>query len=216
MDETILKKCLGCGNPKALGEFYGNGRGGLMSQCRACFREKQRKSYQAKPKPAKKTLEQRFWEKVDKSGPVPGHVPEIGNCWVWTAGTTAYGYGQMSYMLKPWYAHRLSWLIANGDPGALCILHRCDNPACVRPEHLFVGSKLDNMQDKMAKGRGYIPDHKGEECYQAKLTDVTALEALRLYAEGSTLTELGERYGVTIQAIYALVRRKTWRHLQWP
>lgn len=81
-----------------------------------------------------------FWSKVDKTG----------ECWVWVAGRFVTGYG--AYRNQG--AHRVSWGLMNGPiPAGLFVLHRCDNPPCVRPDHLFLGTHTDNMHDKVAKGR---------------------------------------------------------------
>jgi HNH endonuclease len=86
----------------------------------------------------------RFWEKVDRSG----------DCWVWTAGTAHFGYGQFHLDGKPEKAHRISWILTYGPiPEGLLVCHHCDNPPCVNPRHLFVGSHRDNALDKVAKGR---------------------------------------------------------------
>jgi len=98
----------------------------------------------------------RFWSKVDKSGPVPSHVPEIGNCWKWRAVNKWYGH--FSVEKVRYYSHRLSWEIANGAiPTGMLVLHKCDNPECVRPEHLFIGTHLENALDKIRKGRANSP-----------------------------------------------------------
>lgn len=94
-----------------------------------------------------KPLAERFWEKVRKSD----------GCWEWTGSRNAAGYGKLSEgaagspRLR---AHRVSWELANGPvPAGLWVLHRCDNPPCVRPDHLWLGTRLDNMQDCARKGR---------------------------------------------------------------
>lgn len=103
-------------------------------------------------------LTERFWRKVDKSGPAPAHVPEIGNCWTWIGGGIRdKGYGIFwlrGQMVRP---HRVSWLIAHGEMPTLCVLHRCDNRACVRPDHLREGTQLENIADRVAKGRSHRP-----------------------------------------------------------
>jgi hypothetical protein len=92
-------------------------------------------------------IKERFWSKVDKSGG--------GNtCWAWLAATTRGGYGNFSIDGKPRRAHRVVWEIVNGKiPDGLDCLHTCDNPPCVNPAHLFLGTKNDNMADMRAKGR---------------------------------------------------------------
>ena len=91
-----------------------------------------------------KTIE-RFWAKVDRSG----------DCWEWTAKGTPKGYGVFGLLRKSVYAHRLSWKMEVGEiPDGMCVCHRCDNPPCVRPSHLFLGTYADNMEDMVRKERG--------------------------------------------------------------
>ena len=97
------------------------------------------------PKP---TVEQRFWAKVDKESP--------NGCWEWTAGLNGAGYGQFTmWPASPVRAHRFSWELRHGPiPDGLCALHRCDNRPCVNPDHLFLGTRGDNIRDCFSKGRG--------------------------------------------------------------
>jgi len=86
----------------------------------------------------------RFWSKVDTSG----------ECWNWTASTDHDGYGYFAIGLKTAKSHRVSWEISNGPiPAGMHVLHKCDNPRCVRPSHLFLGTNSDNMSDKVTKRR---------------------------------------------------------------
>lgn len=107
----------------------------------------------------------RFWLKVDKKGPKQPHMRT--RCWTWlsassatnTYGTFAFPAGERWKHVK---AHRYSWQLTNGEiPAGMQVLHRCDNKRCVRPEHLFIGTQLDNMIDMVQKGRhrprGFIP-----------------------------------------------------------
>lgn len=85
-----------------------------------------------------------FWSRVDKSG----------DCWLWTKFVNSNGYGRLTYRRKQYSAHRIAFLLAVGDiPPGLNVLHRCDNPPCVRPDHLFLGTQADNMRDMAQKNR---------------------------------------------------------------
>lgn len=90
---------------------------------------------------------ERFWSKVART-------ENEADCWLWLGATRAGGYGSIRVARKLEMAHRVSYLLAHGsiDEG-LCVLHRCDNPACVNPAHLFLGTKKDNTSDRISKGR---------------------------------------------------------------
>jgi HNH endonuclease len=89
-----------------------------------------------------------FWKMVQKS-------PEPDGCWTWAGRKWRNGYGRTEMVPGEWSAHRAAWVVSNGTiPEGKHVLHRCDNPPCVRPDHLFVGTAKDNAQDRDAKGRG--------------------------------------------------------------
>ena len=92
----------------------------------------------------KKTITERFWDKVRVTG----------GCWMWTSARDRWGYGRFRTEVSHVGAHRMAWMLAVGlIPGDLCVLHRCDNPSCCNPDHLFLGTAKDNIHDAMRKGR---------------------------------------------------------------
>lgn len=101
----------------------------------------------------------RFWKNVDKNGPIPEHVPYLGNCWEWKGRQAKKQYGNISINGKPIYSHRVSYMIHYPDEDIenLNICHHCDNRACIRPTHLFAGTQKDNMKDCSLKGRMNTP-----------------------------------------------------------
>ena len=134
-------------------------------------------------------------------------------CWEWL-GAKASGYGRLSAGDRPRGAHRIAWEVNYGPiPAGLCVLHRCDNRGCVRPDHLFLGTSADNTADMMAKGRnGVNPDPlKGMQHAKAKLNDA---KVRAIHASYATHTALAQRYGVTKQVISAVRKGKTWKHVK--
>jgi HNH endonuclease len=106
----------------------------------------------------------RFWAKVDKYGPTPKRSPELGPCWLWQAAIDKRGYGRFGIgafkNCRVFFAHRVAFFLSGNDmPDHLMCCHRCDNPACCNPSHLFTGTHNDNMADMTLKGR-----NKDEAC----------------------------------------------------
>lgn len=158
-----------------------------------------------------KGAEATFWSKVNKRGPIPAHCPELGRCWIWTAGKDKDGYGQFHYRNEKdesinIRAHRFSYRLAFGElsDSKPCVCHHCDNPACIRPIHLFAGSNLDNDRDKDQKGRRPL----GEDSARAKFTNAQVLQIRKLYSSGKmNQRELGERFGASQLTISRIVRK---------
>jgi len=101
-----------------------------------------------------KDVIKRFWKKVDKNGPVPKQCPGLGPCWLWAGSKKTSGYGHIIYEGREIRAHRMAVIIEDGSiPEGMLVMHRCDNPPCVRRTHLIVGNTTDNNRDCVAKGR---------------------------------------------------------------
>ncbi len=145
----------------------------------------------------------RFWAKVDKS---PGHGPN-GDCWIWVGWfQRSYGAFKNNYVGQP--AHCYAYRTTIGPiPKNQLVCHSCDNRACVRPDHLFLGTHAQNMRDRNQKGR----QARGSRSGMAKLTDQKVRE---IRASSEIARNLAERYGVSANTINIVRRRESWRHVQ--
>lgn len=168
-----------------------------------------------KPGPKPMPIDVRFWRRVPKGN--------LDACWEWDGSRLAAGYGQFGLTRsRPVLAHRMAWELTHGPiPEGMHVLHRCDNPPCCNPTHLFLGSNSDNIADRVAKGRSPVGrEHwssrngdrvaRGERAGGAKLTQgkVDAIRQLR--AQGVTQRELAERFGVSRATIYLIQEGKRW------
>jgi hypothetical protein len=139
----------------------------------------------------------RFWDKAKKSE----------GCWEWTGCKQRTGYGR--FRLAGWtqMAHRVAWELVHGlIPKGMQVLHRCDNPGCVNPNHLFLGTQTDNIYDMTAKGRHY----RGERHKSAKLTESDVISIRMFDIPTRALSNL---YGVNRASIRAIKRGEKWKHL---
>ena len=137
------------------------------------------------------------------------------SCVEWQGARHKQGYGNTRYNGKGMGAHRRAWIEAHGPiADGMHVLHRCDNPACVRPDHLFLGTQRDNIADMDAKGRRrFGPTLRGDAAPWSKLTEVDIPVIRQLAADGMTPREIGRRYGVHYATIYLILRGKNWRHV---
>jgi hypothetical protein len=147
----------------------------------------------------------RFWAKVQMSD----------GCWLWTGGhDEAFAYGVTSVDGVRVRTHRRAWELTYGPiPPGLFVCHRCDVRACVRPDHLFLGTPADNLHDMWAKGRGFIPHRRGEANNKARLTVAQVQDLRRQAAAGASFRSLAAAVGVTHGTVSAAVNRKTWKHV---
>lgn len=139
------------------------------------------------------------------------NVRNEGECWIWTGGHDKDGYGVVRFRgRRRVKAHRASYAEFKGWPGPvpseLMVCHSCDNPPCINPDHLFLGTSLDNKIDSVIKARHAF----GERAHKAKLTESQAQEIL---ASDEPAPVLAERYGIHRNSIYYLRKGKSWKHL---
>jgi hypothetical protein len=133
-------------------------------------------------------------------------------CWVWTASRTSKGYGQIKIpkTRRQIPAHRLSYLIHRGPiPLKKCVLHKCDNPPCVNPDHLFVGTKMDNALDMVSKMRHCYGERQGGH----KLTEAEVLDIHRLIKMGMKQKEIARMFSIGEMQISRIKSGARWKHV---
>jgi hypothetical protein len=141
--------------------------------------------------------DEKFWSFVDKTE----------DCWLWIGQRTG-NYGTLKRSRKTVYAHRYSWELANGAiPPAMFICHHCDNPPCVRPDHLFAGTHAENMADMRSKHR----QQRGSKAYNAKLTEALATEIRGLAIAGVSRAELRARFNIGEIVLWRLLAGESYR-----
>lgn len=188
--EGRLCEC-GCGLPAPLSESTDPKRGYVRGQPRR-FIVGHHNKLRAYP-----SAEERFWKKVDKRGP--------DECWKWLA-STAHGYGQLKIpgQTSMALAHRYSYELHFGPiPHDLWVLHKCDNPLCVNPAHLYLGTHQKNMHDMVAKGRQK----------RGNLTAETVLEIRRLRDSGMSTPRIAKQTNTPRSTVWAVIQRRIWRHV---
>jgi HNH endonuclease len=149
-------------------------------------------------------LRERFME---NASPEP-----MSGCWLWVGAAFNTGYGQLRVGAKTISAHRLAWELFRGlIPDGLSVLHRCDVPACVNPDHLFIGTHNDNNQDRHMKGR----DARGGTHWCSKFTEdqVRQIRAQATSDERRSYPAIAKLFGVTRATIRRIVVRETWKHI---
>ena len=148
---------------------------------------------------------ERFLKKIHFSGP--------NSCWYWTAAKDRDGYGQFRLNGRMEQAHRVAYQLWVGPiPEGLVVRHKCDNPICVHPTHLELGTQADNVRDRDERGRRAATH--GVENGNSKLTDDDVQDIRARYAEGGvSLRALAKEYGVNFTHVSRIVNRKIWTHI---
>lgn len=162
-----------------------------------------------RPKKPRQSMAERFWKKVKKTR----------GCWLWNGAITTGGYGCLGIGSRTdgtrasERAHRVAWMLTRGPiPAGIFVLHRCDNPRCVCPAHLFLGTHADNMQDMRAKGRsGHKGAHPGEKHHFARLNRQDVQKIRAQYAAGASSQDvLAMKFGITQGHCGRIIRGEAW------
>lgn len=168
--------------------------------------------------PPRKTWQDRFWERVPKGGP--------DACWEWTGSRHDFGYGNFWKDGRTWSAARVSYEITHGAIGRsdLFVCHRCDNPPCCNPAHLFLGTGSDNTADMVAKGRQAKGDRSALRKYPelrrygdahpgTKITEATARAAIAAFDSGQTMKQIGVAFGIPKGTLGSIFSGRNWKRL---
>jgi hypothetical protein len=141
-----------------------------------------------------------FWARVRKTD----------SCWLWSGSLNTHGYGQVRLNGKQEVVSRVSWRWAYGAiPDGLNVLHHCDTPACVRPDHLFLGSTADNAADMVSKKRHRF----GSRHPHSKLSEESVAEIRSRGDAGEGFTSISKDFPVTAENVATICKRRTWRHV---
>lgn len=138
----------------------------------------------------------KFWKRIDRGSP--------NECWEWNGSCNhEFGYGIINWCGTTTVSHRVAAMLWGMDIDGLCVCHKCDNPKCCNPHHLFVGTKADNNADMAVKGRGG----------RNKLTTAQVKELRYLWDNGMKGPKLAKKFNLNITTVYAIIKRKTYRYV---
>lgn len=152
-------------------------------------------------------VEARFWPKVHKGK----------DCWEWMASCSGNGYGAFKIRGRQWGAHQVSYLIHHGSPSpGMVIMHTCDNPRCVNPDHLRLGTYADNSQDRDRKFRRKraSADHRGEANPKARISEATAIEIIAALRENTNCAAVARDFGLAYHIVKDIHLGRSWVHIE--
>lgn len=201
-----MKRCTACRQWKTIDGFFRDRTkpDGFHQHCKQCYKDRVR---------TRKPALERFWDRVDKSS----------DCWLW-AGTkknhSRYPdpnrrYGVMEFEGRQWEVHRLSYKLAHGDiPIGMLVCHKCDNPLCVNPDHLFLGTIQENNRDRHVKGRTQVGRQQASitnpERQSKKLTIDQVREIHKRFSQGEGSDVLGQEFGIQRSTVHRIATGKMW------
>ena len=169
-----------------------------FKQCQFCkniFKPKSSRQYHCSPRCS-------FWDKIEIGPP--------SECWIWSYGKKTTGYGELKSHTKRFLVHRFMWEEIYGKiPANMCVCHKCDNPLCVNPSHLFLGTIADNQQDMASKGRST----QGEKHPKAKLTNNDITDIRQLLSKGIYQKDVALFYNISQPAISLINTGRHWPHI---
>lgn len=146
---------------------------------------------------------------ANKKEDVFSKIKKSDGCWEWL-GTKTRGYGQFSVGRKRYRVHRLVYELAFGPiPEGKIVCHRCDNPSCANPDHLFLGTNLDNAEDRGSKGRHAFGERNGK----SKLTSGDVIQMRKDHCSGVSIRRLAKLYGLSSYHTFNILHRKVWAHI---
>lgn len=149
----------------------------------------------------RKTIAERFWARVQTGGP--------DECWEWQGRCDPYGYIGIGGAGNKIGAHR--WVMGCAIGDGQVVMHTCDNPRCVNPAHLRIGTHADNVADRVAKGRSVRAS--GARNSSARLTETQVIEIRRRYEAGTSQRDIASQFAIGQMTVSDIVRRKTWSHV---
>jgi len=172
---------------------------------------------------AQAPLASRFWRKIDKNGPIPAHCAALGPCWLWTGSTYSNGYGNIQLRIvgeaKSHRAltHRVSYLLNYSYlPAGLEVCHACDVRNCCNPAHLFLGTRKDNADDSVRKGRNRYGYKVGDEHACSRITSAQVLDIRRRAFAGEEYRDIAAAHGIAHAHAYEVAWHRIWKSVGGP